>query len=88
MTKVTTDDRQLIHRLLNAGYTVKEVSEVIGYTESAVRGRIKGVPEAPYWFPSIQYLQRLGLKVKLQDNDTVELEHQWGISYVPYTLVT
>jgi len=87
MKKVTTDDRQLIHRLLNAGYTVKEVSKVVGRAENTVRERIKGVPEDPYWFPSIQYLKRLGFRVRL-NNNTVELKHSEGISYVPYTLRT
>jgi predicted transcriptional regulator len=88
MKKVTTDDRQLIHRLLNAGYTVKEVGKILGRTEKTVRERIQGVPEDPYWLPSMQYLESLGFKVGLQDNNTVELKHSEGISYVPYALVT
>jgi predicted transcriptional regulator len=88
MKKVTTDDRQLIHRLLNAGYTVKEVGKILGRTEKTVRGRIQGVPEDPYWLPSMQYLEGLGFRVRLQDNNTVELKHPEGISYVPYALVT
>jgi hypothetical protein len=88
MKSLTTDDRQLVHRLLNTGYTARTISELLGCAEGTVKTSRKEYVEDPNWLPTLEYLQKeLGLSVSLNpDNNQVELKHAEGISYLPYQL--
>jgi hypothetical protein len=85
MRRLGDDDKQLIHRLLNTGYTVQEVSKIVGFSQLTVRAHLKRVPEDPEWFPSIQYLGGLGLALGFNsETNRVKVIHPEGFSEVPY----
>jgi hypothetical protein len=89
MKRISTDDVQLMHRLVTRGFTEAIVSKLLGCSLTTVLRNRKVRAEDPDWFPTIEYLQRLGLQVD-HDNSSnlLRLEHPEGVSFVPFELRT
>jgi hypothetical protein len=85
MRILSPDDRQLIYRLNSTGYTLSEISELLGCTVGTVQDNLKRHTENPNWFPTISYLTSLGLDVTLDSTlNLVELRHPEGHTLLPF----
>jgi hypothetical protein len=84
MRRLSQDDRQIIHRLLNAGFSTRDIGLLLNCTPANVRTSFNKYPEDPTWLPPIEYLNELGFKAMLTPDNQVRIEHPEGYSNVNY----